>query len=101
MTKDTQSQYEAIVAVGSGVFVGGTGVLVGMAVGGNGVCVGALNVGAVSVCATTVCVTAAWMVAKVSGVGDGFGCINGNIIMVIGKQVTSSKTIEPAMIRVS
>jgi len=52
LTNETQSQYVTAVAVGGGVFVAGTGVLVGMAVGGNGVCVGAYCVWAATVCVT-------------------------------------------------
>lgn len=97
-TNETQSQYEAFVAVGGGVFVAGTDV----AVAGSGVIVGRTDVwvGAFCVMAYMVCVTIAWTVANESFVACGCGFINGIANKVMGKQDITAIAIIPAITRV-
>jgi hypothetical protein len=90
--KETQSQYETVVAVGSGVFVG-TGVFVTgteVAVAGMGVCVGAFRVMATMVCVTMACTVAA------ESTGAGCSCWrSGEANTAIGKQATIARAIMP------
>jgi hypothetical protein len=97
LTNVTHSQYDTVVAVGRGVFVG-TGVLVegsGVAVAGMVVCVGAFWVTAYIVCVTIACTVAAGSLGAVC-----VGLTNGRASMVTGKHAMIAKAKMPNKIRV-